>query len=367
LTRRQAGKTIIFLAVFSALLVMLTYCLRTNGAVKDRFAGFYAEKRNTVDAVMIGSSPVFPYYATPQMYGEEGIVCYPLSTNLQRPVAQLYLAKEALKYQKPSLMIFEVRMYTGRETDMTQNMAYTRGVTDNLRYSKNRIDAINAMTDRTYLDVNADDTERYTYYFDIFKYHSNWRSLYLFSQWKDFLYAVPDPHKGYEAATDVYPSSLPDFSDVTGSTAIEADQDMRLQNLMDWLKENGQQALFIVSPYNMIDAEKMENYNYIGERVTSGGFGFLNMNRNYDEIGLDPATDFKDNGNHTNAAGAEKVTAWFGKWLKEHYELPDRRGDAAYTSWQQAYERWKAEQAEDLQTIKQHVADGSFAEITEEK
>jgi hypothetical protein len=111
----------------------------------------------------------------------------------------------------------------------------------------------------------------------------------------------------------------------------------------------------------------MENYNYIGERVTSGGFGFLNMNRNYDEIGLDPATDFKDNGNHTNAAGAEKVTAWFGKWLKEHYELPDRRGDAAYTSWQQAYERWKAEQAEDLQTIKQHVADGSFAEITEEK
>ena len=70
MTRKQAAKTIAFLALTLALLVMLTYMLRTNGAVKDRFAGFYAEKKNSIDVIMIGSSPVFPYYSAPQMYGE---------------------------------------------------------------------------------------------------------------------------------------------------------------------------------------------------------------------------------------------------------------------------------------------------------
>jgi hypothetical protein len=366
LNRRQAVRSIAFIALFLACVTMLTYCLRTNGAVKDRFAGFYAEKKNTLDVVMIGSSPVFPYYSTPEMYGEEGIVCYPLSTNLQRPIAQLYLAKEALKYQKPALMIFEVRMYTGREGDMTQNMAYTRGVTDNLRYSLNRIDAINAMTDPKYLDSSATDTEKYTYYFDIFKYHANWRSLYLFSQWQDFLYCVPDRHKGYEASTDVCRAQLPDYSGVTQTSAIEADQDLHLTELMDWLRQNNQQALFIVSPYNMLEEEKEKNYNYIGQRVTAEGFGFLNMNLYYSGIGLDPDTDFKDNGNHTNASGAAKVTKWFEAWLKEHYDLPDRRGDSTYASWQQAYELWQTEQTAGLQTISDHIAKGEYAVPGEE-
>ena len=49
-----------FLGIFVLLLVPLSYMLRTNGAVKDRFSGFYAEKDHTLDIVMIGSSPVFP-------------------------------------------------------------------------------------------------------------------------------------------------------------------------------------------------------------------------------------------------------------------------------------------------------------------
>ena len=52
-------------------------------------------------------------------------------------------------------------------------MAYTRGVTDNMKYSWNRIKTINAL-------VDPDGPEpRYTYYFDIFKYHSNWKTMVL--------------------------------------------------------------------------------------------------------------------------------------------------------------------------------------------
>ena len=183
MTKKQWLKIAAFCAIFLVVLTGLTYCLRTSGSVKDRFVGFYAEKKNTIDVIAIGSSSVFPYYSFPQMYGEKGIAGYPLSTNLQRPAAQIYLAREALRRQKPELMIFEVRMYIGREWDMIQNMAYTRGVTDNLRYSVNRIRAINGLVTDEVRETNwIQDVDETAYYFDILKYHSNWKSLFLRSQ-----------------------------------------------------------------------------------------------------------------------------------------------------------------------------------------
>lgn len=105
---------------------------------------------------MIGSSPVYPGYAAPKMWGEYGFTAYPLSSNVQRPKAAVYLVKEALKTQKPELFVFEVRQFTAKEEYMTEQMAYTRGVTDNLKYSLNRIEMINALV--------SEKEERYTYY-----------------------------------------------------------------------------------------------------------------------------------------------------------------------------------------------------------
>lgn len=51
--KKQALKAVVFLAVFLWLLVTVTYIIRTNGDVKDRFTGFYAEKENTIDAILV--------------------------------------------------------------------------------------------------------------------------------------------------------------------------------------------------------------------------------------------------------------------------------------------------------------------------
>ena len=366
MTRSRAVKIISFLAVFFVCLTGLTYMLRTNGSVKDRFMGFYAEKKDTIDAVIIGSSPVFPYYAAPEIYGETGAVIYPLSTNLQRPAAQLYLAKEALSRQHPQLMIFEVRMYTGDEHNMTNNMAYTRGVTDNLKYSKNRLDAILALTDESSVNggISDSDKEACTYIIDIFKYHSNWRSLRDPGQWTSFLFTKKDPHKGYTSSNELGPCELVDYSWDEDRTPIPEIQDGHLTELMDWLEENGQQALFIVSPF-LESEEQHEMFNYIGDRVTAEGFGFLDLNDYVDECGLDGATDFNDYGNHVNALGSGKVTRFFENYLEEHYDLPDRRGDNTYRSWDEAYSLWQQESESDIETVKQHIKDKTYAEIAE--
>ena len=55
--KKEWIKTIVFIAGFFLILIPLTYMIRTNGDIKDIFVGFYAEKKDTIDVVMIGSSP----------------------------------------------------------------------------------------------------------------------------------------------------------------------------------------------------------------------------------------------------------------------------------------------------------------------
>lgn len=357
MTRRQALKSIVFIVLFLYILMTVTYIIRTNGDVKDRFTGFYAERDNTVDVVMIGSSPVYPYYATPMMWGEYGIAAYPISSNLQRPVAATYLVEEVRKTQQPELFVFEMRMYTANETDLTNNMAYTRGVTDNLKYSWNRIKTINAMVEER--------GERYTYYFDIFKYHSNWKTMVLPEQMACFRYEKPDGQKGYVMTDEVGPCEAVDTSGIIEKKPMPEFQEECLYSLLDYLKENGLQALFILSP-TVMEEEKQMMYNYMEEIISGYGYEFLNLNGYYDEIGLDFASDFSDYGGHTNALGAEKCTRFLGEYLAGKYGIPDRRGQAGYESWDAAYRQWQTELAEAKETIARRIEEGDFAVVGEE-
>ena len=51
-----------------------------------------------------------------------------------------------------------------------------------------------------------------------------------------------------------------------------------------------------------------------------------------DEIGFDTSSDYRDR-YHCNASGAMKVTTYFGDYISQHYDIPDRRGDPDYSEW----------------------------------
>lgn len=358
MTGRQAVKTIIFVAGFLYILMTVTYIIRTNGDVKDRYTGFYAEPKNTIDVVMIGSSPVYPYFSTPMMWGEYGICAYPISSNLQRPVAGTYLVEEIRKTQQPALYIFEMRMYTARETDLTNNMAYTRGVTDNMKYSLNRIKTINAMVDQV--------SERYTYYFDIFKYHSNWKTMVLPEQLASFRYEKLDDQKGYVMTDEVGPCEAVDTSRIRERMPMPEIQEEHLKTLLEYLKNNKLQALFILSP-TLMEEEKQMMYNYIDDMVGSYGYEFLNMNDYYEEIGIDFSTDFSDYGGHTNALGAQKCTEFLSSYIMNNYQITDKRGSKGYESWDRAYTQWKTELEQAGKVITKRIEEGDFAVLSEEE
>ena len=278
MSKKQIFKIIIFIVAVMWLIPHITYCIRTPSDAKDRFVGFYAEKKNTIDAVVIGSSPVPYCIATPRIYGDMGITMYPLSTNMQRPVAAKYLVEEALKTQDPDLFIFEMKMWQAEDeqlinADKDKNMGHTREVTDNMKYSLNRIRAINAMVDEDYADdaedsendednaenaVSGDDgkvnedMKRINFYFDIFKYHSNWKTLVMWSQLRTFFYEYPDDLKGFTPSDEVGPAEKENCHSVTDVEKMPPEQEEYLADLISCLKKHNKDALFIITPFTVL-------------------------------------------------------------------------------------------------------------------
>ncbi len=379
MSKKEVLRLVIFNLIFVFILMCLTYIIRTNGDTKDIFTGFYAQKNNTVDVVMIGSSPVYPFYSSPKIYKDTGITAYPLSSNVQRPKAMIPLIKEAEKSQNPKLYVLEMRMFTFEEGRMFENMAFARGVTDNMKYSFNRIATINRLIPsrkemelRMQDDINKDQPEdsyedRYTYYFDIFKYHSNWKTLVLKDQLRSVFYNKKNPLMGFVIRDEVGPLldeeipntgyALPSKDDVM---PIPAEQEERLYELLDYLKENDIKALFIVSPYNVTE-EQMKMFNYITPIIESYGFTFDNMNDKYDEIGIDFKTDYYDYGGHVNLKGAEKCTEHLEVLLKQ-FDLPDHRGDNRFTAYDEAAGLYEDKSAEALSRIEDHIKNETYAE-----
>lgn len=353
MTKKQAARALIFFLGFLFILRSVTYVVRTSGDVKERFAGFYAEKEDTIDVVMVGSSPVYPTYSAPKLYGEHGIVAYPLSSNNQRPKAIRYLIKEALKTQNPELFIVELRMFTMTDEEWEDTMVFTRGVTDNMKYSMNRIQAINALV--------SDESERYTYYFDIFKYHSNWKLLFMPSQLALWRYEKQDPLKGLQIKLGVGPTEYADMSGVTAVQEPVEAQVEALNDLLSYIEETDKEFLFIISPYVMKESAK-EQYNYIIPVIEAAGHEVLDLNEYVDEIGLDFSQDTYDYGSHVNALGQAKCTAFLGEYLEEHYDLPDRRGQEIYDSWEDAWELYQTEQAEAEKSCLEDIANEKWME-----
>ncbi len=364
---RRILPAVVFTAIFIVLLIPLSYILRRGGDTKSRFMGFYAEPKDSLDIVMIGSSPTYSCCVMPELYGEYGIKAYPLASNVQRPIAGQFLVKEAEKTQSPALYMFEMRMYVGLEVGLGGNMAYTREVTDNMKYSANRIDAINAMVTQ---HITTEDTDKYTYYFDIFKYHSNWGNLIDPVQLRSWRFSSPDPLKGYKITDKVGPAEAAPVPDDPVPMDLDPYEEQALQDLLATLKETDAQALFYVSPY-VLKEEDAEKYAHIRDVVEAAGYDWLDMNQYYDEIGLDFSRDFSDYGVHTNAVGAQKCTVFLGEYLRDHYDLPDHRttddseqasgtvtGDDP--SWDAAYTQWQSEYEAAIPVIDQRIETGDF-------
>ncbi len=282
------------------------------------FRQFYEEPKNTIDVVLTGSSGMKEYFIPAEAYHDFGVTVGNVSTSGQMFRSVEYLVKEARKTQAPKLFVIETRQLIYEDTAIHDSDM--RNVTDSIHFSKNWYDAVNAL----FADVDAalpdEEYKLADHFFSIGTYHNRWKSMNEYD-FKDY----PDMWSGYLINTN-YESydNVPAEAEGIEEEPITEIQEKALRDTLAFCKSQTDcKFLFITVPYYMEDKHLRRNA-YVARVIQEEGFDYLDLNTVSDQFGFIPQIDFRDWA-HVNSYGALKYTDWLTSYLKDRYDLPDRR------------------------------------------
>lgn len=347
------ANTFLFLTVFLVILCRVSYVFRPVSVDRQNIVGYYAEERDTLDVVFIGGSSTYVFWAPYEAWNDYGIASYDFSANSMSPALLKGLTEEAAKTQTPELYVIDLRALDVRDVrEGFYTEYYIRIFTDALKYGATRSKAIKYAFGYEHPEYAYDIAE----YFDICMYHSNWQKL----DEDNFLYAnnnVKHDFKGFGMVTEWFHQSFDknDYSYVTKEEPLSEGTNQILLDLLDYCRENELNVLFTLNPIYMDSEETKARYNYVERIVREYGYDFIDANDYYDEMELDFSHDFY-NRDHVNIYGALKFTRFLGSYIVEHYDLPDRRRDNLYDSWNDGYEYWCEAVAEQKSLIDDYIA-----------
>ncbi len=328
-------KGVIFTLIFSVMFLYANEVVRLKQLVlpwnmTTKITGLRYEPRDTMDVMYFGSSHMYCSINPVEMWDTYGIRSYQFATQQQPLWITYHYIKEALKYQKPKVIVLDILM-TKQQTDYSEE-GVNRTAIDLLPQSYNRLAMIQAAVPQG---------ERGSYIINFIKYHSRWQELkaedWAWANSKFFGVPSGDPHwdpratdplKGYVALDKVTPMpEMIDLTSVTDEAPLTDKVSDYLQRIIDLANEEGIALVFYKAPSNATPEEKAY-FNTVEAIASAAGIPFIDYNVHYDTIGLDVATDFYDKG-HVNTVGASKVTKHFGAYLQTHFNLPDGRTGTA--------------------------------------
>ena len=314
------------------LLVLSIVMFKLNDVVAFKYTDgvtqmehFYDLEEGTVDVLVLGSSHAFVDVNPAMLYENFGIASYDLCASMQPMWNTYYYLEEALKYQKPKLIVLDVYRLVeafpyAKESKIVKN-------TYGMRLSRNKYEAIKA-------SLSEEDKEDLLLHMVEFpSYHSRYVDLTP----EDFerSLVVNDSYKGAHPVTEVAPMERPELSDITETMEIEPKTMEYFEKILLTAKEQDIPVLLINAPYIVQpDDKKVYNTleNYLETQKIYENVAYVDFNGMYDEMEIDFTTDFADH-NHLNVNGIPKFNRVLGSYIEESYDLPDRRGDAVFSSY----------------------------------
>lgn len=297
-------------------------CVKSPHGV-DQTRYLYKQPKDKIDVLFLGSSHVHCNVDTEVLWEEYGMAAY-LLTGAEQPLWNNYfLLKEALKTQKPKLVVLDMfcpsRFYDDYQYNwLDQNV-------DGMKLSKNKWDAVKASTDQ----------DRMNYFLGFTKYHSRYDELTA-ADFQNFIWNRPRQER-WKGFTPLYAHAEltePDVSHVTESVEMTEKSRYYFDKIVELLEREGIPLALISAPY-LLEESDQKVYNSVERIAGEEGLLFWNTNtaEHYRAMGLDFSTDFADHA-HLNVSGSKKYTSYLGEWLTENYEIPDRRGQKGYESWE---------------------------------
>jgi len=350
-------KTVLFgmLTVLMLAGILKVFNYKTTGG-GGGWQHFYRMENDRIDVMFFGSSHAHCTVDHGYLWDNYGMAGYTLSAGSQQLDSTAYFVKEALRSQKPKVIAVEMMGTVMGEFINTDADVYRNSL--GMKWSGNLVRYVNYLAD----SMDMDHTWRNEILAKIPVVHSRYREL-VRSDFEDDLPFM----LGYRGSYEVAPLERPEEEDSGAAAELSGEVLEALGEIVNEAKKKGVGLVFFAAPFAVTD-EQQRGFEAVEEFAESQGVPFINYNKLYDEIGIDFAADFRDDG-HVNNYGAAKVTAHLASFLKDHYELPDRRGDGRYRIWEEnsLYLRNKAlgHELENAADVNEYL--GLLAEIKDEK
>ncbi len=291
----------------------------------DQARALYYQPRNSIDVVMMGSSHIHCDIDTGLLWNKYGIASYDYSGAEQPLWCTYYYLKEFCKYQKPKVIVLD--LYSPAHFKDDHQYEWLRENLYGMRFSINKLQML----------FDSVEPERITEFFPAFaSYHNRFTELTK----ADFLYPITArkelrTFKGFTPYLNRNAQIRP-VLDEKASLGTTVKSEIYLSKIIEYSKEQDIELFLVVTPYITNDEDETV-YNRFREIAEFYGLHFNSTNYDYDEIGLDFDQDFNDE-SHLNYWGAYKFTDYLGGQLKSRYDIPDRRGEAGYETWQANFE-----------------------------
>lgn len=388
---------VLFIILFLAVqrLVVPKYA---SDVLEGNFTAEYYDETIEHDVIMIGDCEVYESYDPVYMWKNFGITCYIRGNAQQLTWQSYYMLEDTLKYETPKAVIYNVQALTHEKP---QREEYNRMTLDGMNWSSTKINAIRASMCK---GEKVSD-----YIFPILRYHSRITEL-SGDDFKYFFNSRKITHNGYYMRIDTLPLSQSEAVD--GSWLLDRIKQEEYENEESEEEEiSGEETDDIIDPWAQVE-EAEEGLNQDGgvvqadiSKVHTVGedFGeypmhyldeirklceekgiklilvkapslspqwydtdneqvveyadkynipYINFYELMDETGIDFETDTYDGGFHVNIYGADKLSEYLGKELREKYGIPDRREDekisAVYEEKEAFYEKMIEEQKAEL-------------------
>lgn len=294
--------------------------------------GIKNEQEDSVDVMYFGSSHMYTSINPVVVWEERGIPSYILATQKQPFWISYYYMREALKYQKPKVVVLDI--YRSDFLEEYEEESVNRAAIDLLSFSYNKSQMIEASVPKE---------ERASYYVNLIKYHGRWKELTK----EDFDWSYlkrQDPLKGYVCLYPTTPiKTRESLEGVTKVSAMSDKTENYLMKIIELAKLKDFQLVLYKAPSNATKEQKAY-YNAVEAIAKKHNIHFIDYNMRYDEVGLDLNQDFYD-ANHLNLLGANKVSKHFSAYLAKEFQLEDKRNEESYQeAWHKASEinsRWQ--------------------------
>ncbi|MBQ9826530.1 MAG: SGNH/GDSL hydrolase family protein [Firmicutes bacterium] len=317
--KKRIVKIVICVVLLAATLFLLQKLLVPKYATTNEegilSSEYYANAGNN-DVLFIGDCEVYTNFSPVKLWRDYGITSYIRGTPQQLTWQSYYLLEDTLRYETPKVVVFNVLAMKYAEP---QNEAYNRLTLDGMKWSRTKLDAVKASM--------TDEETVASYIFPLLRFHSRWNELS--SEDINYLFRTEKlSHNGYLMRVDAKPAGqvpdpvpLPDYT--IGHKCWEY-----LDKIRETCEQKGIKLVLIKAP-SLYPAWYDQWDKQVVEYAAKYGLEYINFYTLADETGIDYNTDTYDAGLHLNLSGAEKLSAWFGKYLKEKCGVEDRRSDAA--------------------------------------